>query len=124
MYDFVYWFFYKYFAWRKGFQSSFVASSVVWLAISLHILLLYSLVKLFTGWSLDPILTKHEYGERKWIMIACMLPLVFLLDFFYFRIRKTYILEKFKSKKPFTVKNITLILLLLFVPAVLSFVLS
>lgn len=83
--------------WRKGFQSSFVASSVVGLAIGLHILLFYSLVKKVTGWTVRPFLTDYEYGERKWIMMLCIVPLFFALDFLYFRKRKDIILDKYNG---------------------------
>lgn len=124
MYKFVYWFFYKYFMRRNKFRSSFVASSAVGLTISLHILLILSLVKQFTGWSVRPFLTEHEYGERKWVMILLTLPFFFALDFLYFRKRKKAILDNYSEYKPFSIKNISFILLLMLVPLVLIFVLN
>ena len=110
--------------WHKKFKSSFVASSVVGLTISLHILLVLSLVKQLTGLTVMPFLTGYEYGARKWILILCILPLFFALDFLYFRKRKDVILESYNGREPFTIKNISLILLMMVVPLILIFVLN
>jgi len=124
MYHFIYWFFYKYFIWRKSFRSSIVASSTVGLAIAIHILLVLSIIKVFTGWTIKSFLTNYEYGARKWIMILMILPLFFGLDFFYFRKRKDEILNKYVAQNPFTTKHIALIFLIMLVPLILTFVLN
>lgn len=124
MYKFVYWFFYEFFIWRKGFESSFVASSIVGLAIVLHLVLIYSLVKQFTGWTVTPFLVNFEYGVRKWVMILSILPLFFALDFLYFRRRKDAILDEYREQEPFSTKNIAFILLLMLMPLVMIFVLN
>jgi len=110
--------------WRKGFKSSFVASSTVGLVIGIHLLFVYSLVKQFSGWTLNPFLTNYEYGIRKWIMIIFIIPIFFGLDFFYFRKRKETIFNSYKNQNPFTLKNIVIILLVMLVPFVLTFVLN
>jgi hypothetical protein len=96
----------------------------VGLAIGLHILLILSLVKQFTGWEVTPFLTNNEYGVRKWIMALCILPNFFALDFLYFRTRKDVILKSYNNREPFTIKNISLILLMMFASLILIFVIN
>ena len=120
MYNFIYWFFYKYFIWKKRFESSFIASSMVGLSIIIHFFFLYSVIRLATGWSLGSLLTQYAYGIRKLIMLPFALLLFLLIDIIFFRTNRESILSKYKDQRPFSKRNVISVFAILIIPLIIS----
>lgn len=118
MYNFVFWFFYKFFEWRKKFKSVFLASAVVGLAIIIHVMLLYNIVRFFTGFNFE--MMYRSYDDRKIILLPFVLGLYLIIYFGYYKIKSEYILEKHKLKKISSPLNIIYIFLILAVPLLIA----
>ena len=118
MYNFVFWFFYKFFEWRKDFTSVFLASATVALAFVIHLMLMYSLLRYFTGFSFDTM--DRSYIDRKLILLPFVLALFLIFYFGYYKLKSESILEKYKSVIFFKPLNIMYILLILAVPLLIA----
>jgi len=114
MYNFIFWFFYRFFEWRKGFQSSFLACAMVSLALVIHISLAYQVLSYFAGVKL-PYLS-GSYGQRRLILMPLVIILFFILYFIYFRRKAADILERYSGKSFSKPINIIFIALLLIFP--------
>lgn len=118
MYNFIFWFFYKFFEWRKGFKSSFIASAMVGLTILIHLGLIHSIVRYLTGFTIG--VFSNSYGYNRLIL----LPLVFLWFFIVYQLcykkRASQILEGRKENKFSKPKNIIFVVALIVVPLLLS----
>jgi hypothetical protein len=104
MYNFIFWFFYKFHEWKNKDNSSFVPSCAVMVAFIIHVFFIYSIFRYYTesnplGWGND-----LSYGQRKYLMFPFALLLFFLVWFLYYRKKAKYILAKYEGQKPFTVK--------------------
>ena len=122
MYNFVFWFFYKYFEWKDKDDSTFIPSAVVILTFTFHLILLFSLLRHFTDISIDLIPWGKDlsYGQRKYLGMPFVMLLFFLVWYFYYRKKSKAILAKYEGKNPFTVKNILLIILIMIVPLIIA----
>ena len=116
MYNFVFWFFYRFFEWRKGFQSSFIAGAMVVFTLAIHLLLLYGIVRNFTGIAFPYF--SGSYGQRKLMLLPLVVVLFFILYFGYYKKYGDKILSKYGDKKFSKPKNIIFIILLLVVPLI------
>ena len=116
MYNLIFWFFYKPFEWRKGFQSSFIAGAMAGLTLVIHLLLLYRILTYFIGFKL-PYFTGN-YGQRRLMLLPLVIIFFFILYFGYYKKKTGDILEKYKDKKFSKPKNIFLIILLIAVPLI------
>ena len=123
MYTFVYWFFYKFFIWRKGFESSFIASSMVGLAIIFHLIFLYSVIRYVTGQAITLGLDQYAYGIRRLILLPFVFLFFLAIDQLYFRKSQKLIFAKYQLMKPFSKKNIIVIVSVLVVPLVIGILL-
>ena len=124
MYIFVYWFFYKFFLWRKGFESSFLASSMAGLTLIFHLTFLYSVIRYLTGWAITLPLERYSYGIRKLILLPFVFLFFFALDQLYFKRRQKLIFSKYQLMKPFSKKNILITISVLVIPLLLTIFLS
>src|SRR5690606_14207414 len=122
MYNFVFWFFYKYFEWKDKDDSTFIPSAVVILTVAFHLILLFSLLRYFTDINIDLIPWGKDlsYGQRKYLGIPFVILLFFLVWYFYYRKKSKEILSKYDGRKPFTVMNILLIILIMVVPLIIA----
>ena len=120
MYRFVYWFFYKYFIWKKGFESSFLASSMVGLTFIFHLILILSIIMYTTGWKILEFLQGFNYSTRKLIMIPFTFLFFWFIDLIYFKRKKQVILGDYEKMNPFSIKSISSIILLLIMPLILG----
>lgn len=122
MYNFIFWFFYKYFEWKDKDDSIFIPSAVVILTLTFHSILLFSLLRYFNIINIDllPWGKDLSYGQRKYIGIPFIILLFFLVWYFYYRRKSKAILSRYGDKKPFTVKNILLVILIMVVPLIIA----
>ncbi len=120
MYKFFYWFFYKFFIWRKGFESSFLASSMVGLAFILHLIFIFTVIQFLTAFTFVSPFSVYNYSTRKIMLLPIVLIFFLILDKLYFRRKRNIILEKYYLENPFTKQRILLVILTLLVPLVLS----
>jgi hypothetical protein len=118
MYNFVFWYFYKFFEWRKDFKSVFLASAIVGLAIIIHVMLIYNLIKYFTGFSFG--IMNGSYTDRKLIFLPFVLAVFLITYYSYYKTQSGYILEKNKLGKISSPLNIFYILLILVVPLLVA----
>jgi hypothetical protein len=122
MYNFIFWFFYKFFEWRKGFQSFFISGTMVAFAVIIHLLLLYNILRYFTGFTIPYF--SGNYGQRKLILLPMVIVLFFMLYFGYYKNKGEGILLKYEGKKFSNSKNIIFIIFLLVVPLIIVIKLS
>lgn len=115
MYNFVFWFFYKYFEWKDNDSFSFIPAGIVALAIEMHVFLLYSFIRYFTGFGFG--ISKTSYG--KLFFIPFILVLWLFVYFIYYRDNANRILDNKKDQKFSTPRNILYIVLILVVPLLL-----
>ncbi len=120
MYKFFYWFFYKFFIWRKGFESSFLASSMVGLAFILHLIFIFTVIQFLTAFTFVSPFSVYNYSTREIMLLPIVLIFFLILDKLYFRRKRNIILEKYYLENPFTKQRILLVILTLLVPLVLS----
>jgi hypothetical protein len=120
MYNFIFWFFYKYFEWKDKDDSTFVPSCLVFLALAFHAILLYSILRYYSG--VNPLGWGEtlSYGQRKLIMFPFAILMFFLIWYFYYRKKAKQILEARQDRKALTVKNIVLVLLIMVVPLIIA----
>lgn len=120
MYNFVFWFFYKYFEWQNKDDSSFIPAVLVIFSFIIHLFLIYSIYR-YTAHA-NPLEwgTGLSYGQRKYLMFPFVILLFFLVWYFYYRKKSMPILAKYNGKKPFTLKNILLIILIMLVPLIIA----
>ncbi len=119
MYNFIFWFFYKFHQWRDKYDSVSLPSGAVMVTLIIHIGLVYSVFRFFyqsnpLGWGND-----LSYGQRKYLMFPFGILFLFLV-YFYYRRKSKAILAKYEGKKPFTIKNILLIVLIMVVPLIIA----
>jgi hypothetical protein len=122
MYNFVFWFFYKFFEWRKGFQSPFLAGAMVVLAISFHLILIHSVIRYFTGFTVGTF--SDNYGYNKLIMLPIVLALFFTLYLVYYKKKASQILSRYNGYRISSLRNILLVMLILVVPLIITIVLT
>jgi hypothetical protein len=118
MYNFVFWFFYKFHQWRDKYDSVSLPSGAVMVTLIIHIGLVYSIFRFVNdsnplGWG-----NNLSYGQRKYLMFPFGI-LSLVLIYFYYRKKSKAILARYDGKKPFTVKNILLIILIMVVPLII-----
>src|ERR1700754_4207898 len=97
MYNYVYWFFFKFFAWRNKFESYFLPSNAVLMVIIIHITLIYFIIKRFTGWTVN-ILTSSS-GTNKLILFPIILSSLVIFYFAYHKNAGKRIIKKYEEKK-------------------------
>lgn len=95
MYNFIFWFFYKFFEWRKGFKSSFIASAMVGLTILVHLGLVHSIIRYFTRFTIG--VFSNSYGYNRLILLPVVILWFYILYQFYYKKRADEILEKRKK---------------------------
>jgi len=122
MYNFVFWFFYKYFEWKDKDDSTFIPSAVVILTFTFHLILLFSLFRYFTDININLIPWGKDlsYGQIKYLGMPFVILLFILVWRFYYRKKAKIILSKYEGKKPFTIKNIWLIIFIMVVPLIVA----
>ena len=120
MYNFVFWFFYKYFEWKSKDDSTFIPATLVIFSFIIHLFLIYSIYRYGTHTNPLEWGTGLSYGQRKYLMFPFVILLFFLVWYFYYRKKSKAILSKFEGRKAFTVKNILLIILIMVVPLIIA----
>jgi uncharacterized membrane protein len=118
MYNFVFWFFYKYFEWRKGFQSPSTAATMVGFTITVHIAFLYSLFRYLLGYSIGTFDGAYSYGQRKLMLLPLALLLYYLIYHLYYKRKASSILEQYVDKEFSTARNILIVVSLLVIPLI------
>lgn len=117
MYNFVFWFFHKFFEWRKGFKSAFLASAMVGLTFIIHVLLAYALLRYFTGIHLGKV--NGNYSDRKLLYSPFVIGIFLMTYFFYYKKKSQVILNKKENGNFSNPKNIFYILVILVIPLLL-----
>lgn len=120
MYNFIFWFFYKYFEWKNKDDSKFIPATLVIFTIVIHLFLLYSIYRFWTHTNALEWGTGLSYGQRKFLIFPFLILIFFIVWYFYYRKKSKTILAKYEGKKPFTVKNILLIILIMVVPLIIA----
>jgi hypothetical protein len=118
MYNFIFWFFYKFFEWRKGFKSAFIAGAMVGFALVIHLFLLYGIVRYATGFTLPYF--SDSYGQRKLMLLPLAIVFFLIIYFGYYRKQAQKILSRYAGNKFSRPINILLIVLLLIVPLMIA----
>jgi hypothetical protein len=116
MYNFIFWFFYKYFEWRDKDKSPLLGASVVGFTVTIHFFALYSITRYFYGRTIA--IFSKNYAYNKLLMLPFALLFFFLLYILHYKKKADEILEKFSERKPFTVKNIILVVVVIVVPLI------
>lgn len=124
MYNFVFWFFYKYFEWRKGFKSPSIAAAMVGFTIVVHLIFLYSLLRYLTGFSIGTFGDEYSYGQRKLMLLPVALLLFYLIYLLYYKRKEASILERYADKKFSAPRNILIVVCLLVVPLIGAIILT
>ncbi len=119
MYNFIYWFFFKFYEWKDKSDSTFLPSCASTVALEIHVLLIYSIMRY------SSVVSYVDYGnlsysDRKYLFLPFALLLFLVTWFFYYRRRHIAIMKKFDAKKPFTFLNITLVILIFAVPLLVA----
>ncbi len=122
MYNFVFWFFYRFFERRKRFKSVFVATSIVGLAMVLHLALIYSILRSLAVFKVDP--WEGSYGKRKYLLMIAAVVFFLLVYLLYYKNNAKEILEQYQGKKFSSSKNVLKIILLLVAPLIILFTLG
>lgn len=119
MYNFIFWFFYKYFEWKDKTPSAFVAASMVMFTLIIHLMLLYSILRYFTGLNVG--VFSDNYVINKLCLLPFALTFMALTYLIYYRKRSAGIVAKYddNNMEPFTFKNIALVLLIIVVPLII-----
>lgn len=99
MYNFIFWFFFKYFEWRDKFKSSFVATTVVCFTFAIHFFAVYSVSRYFFGRTIG--VFSENYIYNKLVMLSFVILFFFLVYTFYYKRKADEILGRFKEKRPF-----------------------
>lgn len=120
MYNFVFWFFYKFYEWKDKDDSTFIPAGPTVIAGIIHLFLFYSIYRFSTHTNPLEWGTGLSYGQRKYLMFPFVILLFFLVWYFYYRKKSKVILAKYEGKKPFTIKNILLIILIMVVPLIIA----
>lgn len=122
MYNFVFWFFYKYFEWRKRFRSAFVATSMVGVTMTIHLALINTILRSLGLYKVKP--WEGPHSIRKYLLIFAAIIFFLLLYLLYYKNNSKAILEKHQDEKFSDVKNIIKIILILVVPMVIFFLIN
>ena len=122
MYNFVFWFFYKFFEWRKRFKSIFVAASIVGVTIIVHLVLVYSIIRNITGLKIQPF--QGSYGSRKYVLMGIALVFFFFIYLVYSKANAKEILKKYQGNRFSNLKNVFLIIVILILPLVIVLLLN
>ena len=120
MYNFIFWFFYKFFEWKEKSRSTLIPAMIVVIAFMFHLGLVYSLFRYITHqnpleWGGD-----LSYSDRKYLGMPFVLVIYLLIWHFYYRKRAARIMNSYEGKKPFTVRNIIFVLLITVVPLIIA----
>ncbi|MCP9750046.1 hypothetical protein [Ferruginibacter sp. HRS2-29] len=118
MYNFVFWFFYKFFEWRKGFKSIFLSAAMVGLTVLIHLLLLYAVIRYFTNTTLGKL--NGSYTDRKLLYSPFVIGIFLIVYFFYYRRKSEVVLNKKENDRFSRPINIFYIILILVVPLLLA----
>lgn len=120
MYNFVFWFFYKFYEWKDKDDSTLIPTAPAVITGLIHLFLLYSIYRFSTHTNPLEWGTGLSYGQRKYLMFPFVILLFFLVWYFYYRKKSKAILSKYEGKKPFTIRNILLIILIMVVPLIIA----
>lgn len=120
MYNFVFWFFYKFYEWKDKDDSTFIPATLVVLTAGEHLLLVYAIYRYATHTNPLEWGDSLSYGQRKYMMFPFVILFFFLVWYFYYRKKSKPILERYEGKRPFTIKNILLIILIMVIPLIIA----
>ncbi|OQP64204.1 hypothetical protein A4R26_33735 [Niastella populi] len=118
MYNFVFWFFYKFFEWRKKFKSPFLPASMVGLTMIIHLGLIHAFLRYFTGFNIGVI--SNKYGYNRLILLPIVLLWFFLVYQLYYKKRSDEILKHYSESCFYSLKNILYIILVIVVPLIVA----
>ncbi|NIG55313.1 hypothetical protein [Chitinophaga sp. Cy-1792] len=122
MFDFMFWFLYKYFEKKNGYKSVFQPATFVTLSVGLFIALGFALIRLFTGWYVGSF--SRDYETNKLCLAPFVLGFLAVLYFLYFKPQAARILLKYQEREWNTTANKLVVLALLIVPLVLTMVIT
>jgi hypothetical protein len=114
MYNFVFWFFYKYFSWKDKLESISLAAATVMLTMVIHANFVYMVFCYFSGFRSQP--SEMTYGQRKYALLPIALLLNYLIYRLYYKAHGKAILNKYADVKPFTTRNIIRVLAIMLLP--------
>lgn len=120
MYNFIFWFFYKYFEWKDKDDSTFIPSALVIFSFIIHLFFFYSVYRISTHSNPLEWGSGLSYGQRKYLGFPFVMLLFFIIWYFYYRKKARQILSKYEGKKALTAKNIVLVLLIMVVPLIIA----
>lgn len=122
MYNFVFWFFYRYFEKNQKLRSVFVATSIVGLSIVLHVTMLYCIARSLGLFSIP--VSNAPFGTRKYYMISIAIAFFAALYFGYYKRNGPKILKTYNGKELWTVRSVGFIALFIILPLIMIFLLS
>lgn len=79
MYNFIFWFFYKYFEWKNKDDSKFIPATLVIFTIVIHLFLLYSIYRFWTHTNALEWGTGLSYGQRKFLIFPFLILNILLI---------------------------------------------
>jgi uncharacterized membrane protein len=122
MYDFLFWYFYRFLEWRKGFRSSFVAANLVCVTAIIHLLCAYSIVRFLTGRSFHFGSGTYGYTKLMWMIIVTVISAFVYLS--YYKNKADAILRRYEGRCIFHRANVLRILAIFLVPLLVAIILS
>jgi len=114
MYNFIFWFFYKFFEWRDKYKSPFLAASMVGFVVVIHLSAVYAVFRYFSGSTIS--LFSDNYAYNRLMLLPIVILFFFIVYRLYYKKKVDEILAKFDERNPFSVKNIAIVVLLIIVP--------
>lgn len=122
MYNFIFWFFYKYFEWRKGYKSPFLAACTVGLTLLIHFGFIHSIVRLSTGFNVGTF--SQRYGTNRLILMPIVIGFFALVYFLFYRRKADEMLGRYTESRISSFKSIALMILILVLPLVAAAILT
>jgi len=118
MYNFIFWFFYKFFEWRDKYKSPFLSSAMVGLVIVIHLSVIYSVIRYLSGYTVG--MPSDKYAYNKLILLPFVILLFFFIYKFYYKKREQEILTRFGDRNAFSVRNILIVVFVIVVPLMIA----
>lgn len=122
MYNFIFWFIYKFFEKRQDIKSIFLASSFTALVILIHLLLLFCIVTILSGTSIQSM--QGSYVQRKAILFPFVFLFFIMIYFAYYKWNSLRILSKYEKRDPFSSNNFSVFFVVSILPLILVLILS
>lgn len=119
MYDFLFWFTLKFYEHRDKDDSSFIPALTVTVAFLIHIGMIYTIVRYYTGYNFD--WANGPWGIReKFLIMSGMFLLGIIVWLIFYRKRKEAILKCYENSYAFRFINYVFVFLMLVAPVLVG----